>query len=113
MRIPPLWSLRTTSGRNDRRLGGPISINRREGHSPKSISLMAKVRRLVKLSDALGTSNEVVDGRTNPMSEDDDQDPDQLVVAVGWFFRGALNEHEDPEDSAHQAQYHECQEEER
>lgn len=38
------------------------------------------------------------------MSENDDQDPDQFVVAVRWFFRGALNDHENPEDGARERQ---------
>ena len=45
------------------------------------------------------------------MGENDDYDPDQLVVAVRWFLRGTFDHHENPEDCAYQRQSAEGQQE--
>jgi len=59
--------------------------------------------------DALGAANEVVDQRTDPMSENYDQYPDQFVVALTGLPGCALDDHKHPEDGA---TYGENQEEE-
>jgi hypothetical protein len=40
---------------------------------------------------------EVVDQRTNDVCEDDDDNPNELVVPAAWLFGSAINNHPDPE----------------
>lgn len=53
-----------------------------------------------ELLNSLRSSDEQVDESSDQVAQEDDQDPDDLVVSFGWFFGCAVNEHPDPEDCA-------------
>ena len=59
--------------------------------------------------DSLGAAHEEIDQRADEMGEDDNQYPDQLVIALAGFLGGAFNKHPDPEDRSENPDAHEQQ----
>jgi hypothetical protein len=57
-------------------------------------------RLSAQFRDALRAAHQVVEQRADPMGENYDQDPNQFVVAATGLPGRALDDHNDPEDSA-------------
>jgi hypothetical protein len=53
-----------------------------------------------KLRNALGPPEEVVNKSSEPVGEDDDEDPNDLVVSLSRLFCRTLYEHPNPENCA-------------
>jgi hypothetical protein len=64
------------------------------------------------LGNALRSTNEVVDKGANQLRENDDHDPNNLVVSLTRLFRRALHDHPNPEnqggDSEKEKEQHEA-----
>jgi hypothetical protein len=62
------------------------------------------LRSLAVQSDSFGPARDQVHERSHPPEKDDDQDPDDLVIALGRLFGRAVYEHPDPEYGAPDAE---------
>ena len=62
-----------------------------------------------RFRDSLGAAHEEIDQRAEKVGKDDNDYPDQLVIALAGFLGCALNEHPDPEDRSEDPDAHEQQ----
>jgi hypothetical protein len=70
---------------------GGKTIERRRGDTVPNLSTS-------ELRNALGPANEVIDERSDPVSEDDNQYPNDLIVSLIRLFRRTLHDHPNPEN---------------
>src|SRR5437899_12775734 len=64
----------------------------------------ARFSSFPQLLDSLGTTYQEIDQSADPVGEDDDQNPNDLGVALVGFFHRTINQRPNPKNSQRQTQ---------